>query len=636
MQTLPEPVTNDDPPRQPFRSARARIRSLWSAAIFVPLFAATYCGAYLLRFAGESDGSYWSIFATTIGIAIAIKWLAFSWCRVYESWTRYANFHDFVVLGKAVAASTVGLTLFDSFALSMLQIPRSVLLIDWGLTLVVVGAARALPRLIRDDGFWFLATQRGVRSLIVGANDSGETLLRTIRSNAALNYRIVGFVDDHPSVQDRRIGGVPVVGGCNDLAALVDRLGVEEVLLTAGELPGTRVRQVLDTASAASFRVKVLPSIEQLLEERVAVHPRPVAIEDLLCRPAVELDLEALSEWLTGRVVLVTGSAGSIGSEICRQLLRLRPAKLIAVDRAESPQFFLDQELHRLADDTEIVACLADVADAARLDAVLAETRPDVIFHAAAYKHVPLMEEHCGEAIKNIVLATRNLVDLAEEHEVSALVMISTDKAVNPTSVMGCCKRLAEQYVQARSATSRCRFVTVRFGNVLDSAGSVVPIFREQIARGGPVTVTHADVIRYFMLIPEAAQLVLQAGAMGKGGEIFVLDMGQPVRILDLAHDMIRLSGLRVGEDIEVEVVGLRPGEKLYEELYDETVENRQPTAHPKIMVADSARRQLLEVMHDVNRLSQITHAPNDFVRQALFEIVPLGGEPVRSIRQAA
>lgn len=615
---------------------RRGIRLLVVAVSFLPLIIAAYWGAFLLRFAGEDSAIYSNIFLSTLPSVIVVKWLVFARFRVFQSWTRYLTFHDLAVLGKAITASTVGITLIDALCYSHLQIPRSVLLIDWGLTLVVIGAARALPRVLRDDCLGLLANHRGVPSLIVGANDSGEALLRTIRTNPVLNYRVVGFVDDSPGVQGRQIGGVTVVGTSEDLPQLVEQHGVQEVLLTAGELPGTQVRRLIDTARIANFRVKVLPSYEQLLQERVAVHPRPVAIEDLLCRPAVELDLEGLCEWLSGQVVMVTGSAGSIGSEICRQIVRMRPTKLIAVDRAESPQFFLEQELNRLASDTQIVARLADMNDAARLDAVLAETKPDVIFHAAAYKHVPLMEAHCGEAIKNIVLATRNLVDLAEEHQVSALVMISTDKAVNPSSVMGCCKRLAEQYVQARSAASRCRFVTVRFGNVLDSAGSVVPIFRDQIARGGPVTVTHPEVIRYFMMIPEAAQLVLQAGAMGKGGEIFVLDMGEPVRILDLAHDMIRLSGLRVGEDVEIEFSGLRPGEKLYEELYDETVESRQRTSHPKIMVAASARRNLLDVIHDVNRLSQVVHAPNEFVRNALVEIVPLHVAAEEPLRQVA
>jgi len=608
---------------------------LASAAIFMPLFAANYCGAFLLRFAGDTNTDYLEILLGSMCWVVSVKWLIFLWFRVYQGWTRYVSFHDLLVFGKAITASAIGVTLVDALCLPHLQIPRSVLLIDWGVTLVAIGAARALPRLVRDDGWRLFSEPVGVPSLIVGANDSGENLLRAIRSNPALNYRIVGFVDDRSDVQGRQIGGVTVVGACDDLPNLVERYGVEEVLITAGELPGTQVRALIDTARNSNFRVKVLPSYEQLLEERVDVHPRAVAIEDLLCRPAVELDLECLHDWLTGQVVLVTGSAGSIGSEICRQVVKRRPAKLIAVDRAESPQFFLEQELHRLVSTTKIDVRLADLNDYGRIGALLAQTKPGVIFHAAAYKHVPLMETHCGEAVKNIVLATRNLVDLAEEHKVQALVMISTDKAVNPTSVMGCCKRLAEQYVQARSSGSPCRLVTVRFGNVLDSSGSVVPIFRDQIARGGPITVTHPDIMRYFMLIPEAAQLVIQAGAMGQGGEIFVLDMGEPIRILDLAHDMIRLSGLRVGTDIEVEVVGLRPGEKLYEELYDEE-EARQQTAHPKIMVADSAKRNLVEVIHELNRLEEVADEPNEIVRLELEGIIPLKSPQRDAARRAA
>ncbi len=440
----------------------------------------------------------------------------------------------------------------------------------------------------------------------MGADYPGETLLRSTRNNPFISYRVVGFIDDRAEMQGCRIGGVPVLGTCDDLPLLADRHGIEEVLVMSGGVSGKQIRRLIESGPDSRFRVKVVPSFEQLLEERVATHPRPVAIGDLLSRESVQLDLDAIRDWIAGRTVMVTGSAGSIGSEICRQLLKLRPGRLVLVDRAETGQFHLERELRQLVGDgfrvqgsgfrnrlnpepqtlyPFIDVRLADLTDRARLESLFAETRPEIIFHAAAYKHVPLMESHCGEAVKNIVLATRHLADLADDYSARALVMISTDKAVNPTSVMGSCKRLAEQYVQARSIGSDCRFVTVRFGNVLDSSGSVVPIFREQIARGGPVTVTHPDITRYFMLIPEAAQLVLQAGAMGRGGEIFVLDMGEPVRILDLATDMIRLSGMRVGEDIEIKIIGLRPGEKLYEELYDAS-ERHERTAHPKIMVA--------------------------------------------------
>ena len=614
--------------RQSISAQRAAAQLLASAALFLPLFAGTYYGAYLLRFSGDADYFYQDTLLTTLLWVVLVKWLVFHWFRIYQGWSRYVSFHDLLVLGQAVTASAIGVVLFDALCLPRLTIPRSVVLIDWGSTLLVVGALRAVPRLVRSDAWHWFTSPGGPTSIIVGANDSGETLLRAIRYNPALNYHVIGFIDDRPAVQRSRIGGVPVIGTYDDLPQLAERHGVEEVLITSGDLSGKRVRHLVEIGQELGFRVKVLPSYEQLLEGRVAVHPRAVAIEDLLCRDSVHLDLNAIRDWLTGRVILVTGSAGSIGSEICRQLLKLRPARLVLVDRAETGQFHLERELRRLAEvnsqlATSIDARLADLTDRQRLAALFHETRPEIIFHAAAYKHVPLMESHCGEAVKNIVLATRNLVDLADEHDARALVMISTDKAVNPTSVMGSCKRLAEQYVQARSAGSSCRFVTVRFGNVLDSSGSVVPIFREQIAHGGPLTVTHPEITRYFMLIPEAAQLVIQAGAMGQGGEIFVLDMGEPVRILDLAHDMIRLSGLRVGDDIEVQIVGLRPGEKLYEELYD-AGETHRRTAHPKIMVAASSRRHLLEVIHDIGRLEELVDEPNDVLKAALREIIPV------------
>ena len=595
-----------------------------SALVFLPLFTATYYGAYLLRFAGEPGAAYVETFLDTLVWVLTVKWLVFLWFRLHEGWTRYASFHDLLLLGQAVTCSALGVTLADAMFLPSVAIPRSIILIDWGMTLLAVGASRAVPRLLRDGGWRLSAPAGSVPSFIVGANDSGETLLRTIRYNPALDYHVVGFIDDRPYVQGRRISGVPVLGTCDDLPQLVARHGIEEVLIMSGDLPGRQVRRLMDVAQEHAFRVKVLPSYEQLLGERVAVHPRSVVIEDLLCRPSVELDLDGMRDWLTGRVLMVTGSAGSIGSEICRQLLKLRPAKLVVVDRAETDQFFLERELRRLAPWANLDVRLADMTDRDRLESLFHDTRPEVIFHAAAYKHVPLMEAHCGEAVKNIVVASRNLADLAHEYNAQAFVMISTDKAVNPTSVMGSCKRLAEQYVQARSAGSDCRFVTVRFGNVLDSAGSVVPIFREQIARGGPVTITHPDMTRYFMLIPEAAQLVIQAGTIGQGGEIFVLDMGEPVRILDLAHDMIRLSGLRVGEDIEVRTIGLRPGEKLFEELYDES-ELHQRTAHPKIMAAPSVTRTLLEVVRDIGRLEDVANDPNEVVRSVLQAIIPVG-----------
>jgi FlaA1/EpsC-like NDP-sugar epimerase len=641
----------------PHADQKRKLRQLvTSAAVYLPLFAATYYVAFMLRFAGFFQPRSVLFFDTLLWLLV-IKWCTFVWFGVHQGWSRFVGFHDLIMLCQAVTCAAIGVMLFDTMCLPSVTIPRSIIVIDWGATLLAVGAFRALPRIVRNDGWAIFAPTSGTVSLIVGANDLGEALLRAIRQRSTLPYRIVGFVDERASMLGQHIGGVPVLGRCANIPQIVEQFAVEEVLIASGELPGKQVRQLMENGREFGFRVKVVPSYEQLLGGRLAVRPREVAIEDLLCREPVDLDLDSIREWLAGRVIMVTGSAGSIGSEICRQLLKLQPAKLILVDRSETGQFYLERELRRLVDDdgnadaygatpnnsqsetrnpkSEIDVRLADLTDHNRLAALFEETRPDVVFHAAAYKHVPLMESHCGEAVKNIVLATRNLVELSEEHQARALVMISTDKAVNPTSVMGSCKRLAEQYVQARSHSSTCRFVTVRFGNVLDSAGSVVPIFREQIARGGPVTVTHADIARYFMLIPEAAQLVIQAGAMGQGGEIFVLDMGEPVRILDLAHDLIRLSGLRVGEDIEVEITGLRPGEKLFEELYD-AGETRHQTSHSKIMVADSARRHILEVIRDIGRIEALVDEPNEVVRAALREIIPVQLATASMRRRAA
>lgn len=601
-------------------------------ALLVLLSACAYVTAFLLRFDGRIPADYANLLTASLGWVLFIKTGSIIHSRLHKEYTRYVTFHDMLLLARTVTISSIGITLVDALLLSGAAIPRSVILLDWGASLVLLAAARTIPRLVRDRAWRSGSNSKGTTALIVGANDAGEALLRTIRHSPELNYRPIGFVDNEQAAVGRRIAGMPVLGRNADIAELAKQHDVSEVLLTAGALPGKQVRAIVEMADQHDFRVRVLPSYEQLLKDRVDVSPRSVAITDLLRRPSVELDKESIQQWITGRTLLVTGSSGSIGSEICRQLLAQSPSKLVVVDRSETGQFFLERELRRLAPEAEICVSLADLTDRGRMEALFAEHQPDIIFHAAAYKHVPLMEAHVGEAVKNIVLATRNVVDLAEEFQAEGFVMISTDKAVNPTSVMGSCKRLAEQYVQAKAATSNCRLVTVRFGNVLDSAGSVVPIFREQIARGGPVTVTHPDMIRYFMLIPEAAQLVIQAGAMGRGGEIFVLDMGEPVKIIDLAADMIRLSGLRVGDDIEIEVTGLRPGEKLYEELYSEQEEHR-PTSHAKIMVAASEPRNLLQVLNDIGHLTHLADEPNETIRAALAEVIPVqkSGQPIRA-----
>lgn len=606
-----------------------------AGGMLLPAMMLAYVIAFLLRFDGYPTAEFAVLMWWSMPWVVAAKMVGAAWFHIYHGWHRYVTFHDLGAIAKAITCGTIGIVVIDAFLLPEWAIPRSVMLMDWGVSLVLIGALRAMPRVWRGVQQRWQQADSTHRVLIVGANDSGEALLRAVHHNSQLPYDVVGFVDSRAHLVGRRIAGVPVLGTLDNVAELVTRHDVDEVLIHSGELSGKVVRSLMETATAAGFLVKVLPSYEQLLGDKVSVQPRAVAIEDLLRRDSVEIDQEAIRDWLTGRVILVTGSAGSIGSEICRQLLALNPSRLVLVDRSETGQFFLERELQRLAPDVKIEPVLADLLDFERMNSVFGTYQPDIVFHAAAYKHVPLMESHPGEAIKNIVMATRNLVDLAEQHEAHGFVMISTDKAVNPTSVMGSCKQLAERYVQAKAAASKCRFVTVRFGNVLDSAGSVVPVFREQIARGGPITVTHPDIIRYFMMIPEAAQLVIQAGTMGQGGEIFVLDMGEPVKIVDLARDLIRLSGLRADEDIEIEFTGLRPGEKLFEELYGEH-ESHRPTAHNKIMVANSQDWQLLQVIGDINHLEQMVNDQPARVRNALSQVVPLYEEPAAVIRKAA
>jgi FlaA1/EpsC-like NDP-sugar epimerase len=606
----------------PHFSTKPGRRVALRAAASWPLFALIYFSSYWLRFEGGLNAARLELFVATFVWVASLKVAAFARLGVYQSWSRYVTFHDLMLLLKAASVSSLAILLLDFLLYPGVSTPRSVFLMDWGLTIVVLGGLRSLTRLLDEHGWCNWSAQGQTLALIVGANDSGEALLRAIRRNPRLTYRVVGFIAETRESCGTQIGGVPVIGHLTDTCQLAQAHGVSEIFITAGELTGQQVRQLVDQTRDTQINVRVLPSYEQLLSGTVDLRPREVSIEDLLRREPVRLNMAELHRWIDQRVLLVTGSAGSIGSEICRQLLQFCPQRLVLVDRSENGQFFLERELRRLAPDIDIEICIGDVTDAARMRSLLQTHRPDIVFHAAAYKHVPLMEAHPGEAVKNIVLATKLLADEAEACGVSSFVMISTDKAVNPTSVMGVCKRVAELYVQAKAGESRCQYVTVRFGNVLDSAGSVVPLFRQQIAEGGPLTVTHPEMVRYFMTIPEASQLVIQAGAMGRGGEIFVLDMGQPVRIVDLAQDMIRLSGLELGKDIDIEFVGQRPGEKLFEELNCDG-EAHRPTSHAKIMVAESNRADLAVLQGALEHLQRMANGKAMPIIAVLKKIVP-------------
>lgn len=597
--------------------ARRAVAVLVLCAVFV----GTYYLSLWLRYEGQLGPREMWRFWAAVEVVVGIKLVVFTWFGLLRGWGRYVTFDDVITLIEAVTVSIVMTVLVERVFLTYRPIPRTVFAIDWGTTIAVVAGLRGLLRILQERSCSLLFLGAKKATIIVGANSSAEVLVRAIHGNIRLGYHVLGVIDTEHGRLGARIGGVRIMGHLDETCQLALRHGVDEVLIVRDALAGKQVRRLVEQARRQGIHVKVLPSYQELICGKIDIHPRPVAIEDLLRREPVELENSNLREWLEGCTLMITGSAGSIGSEICRQLLRFSPKRLVLVDRSETGQFFLERELQSKMPNTEIEVCMADILDRERIAVLLEQYRPEVIFHAAAYKHVPMMESHAGEAVKNIVSATKYLADLAREYAVETFVMISTDKAVNPTSVMGACKRAAEMYVQSRAGKSDCRFITVRFGNVLDSAGSVVPVFRQQIAEGGPVTVTDPRMQRFFMTIPEAAQLVIQAGAIGNDGEILLLDMGEPIRIVDLASDMIRLSGLRVGDDIEIEFTGLRPGEKLYEELHADG-EKHLPTRHSKIMIADRERRDSGKIAAAVEQLERLANGPQGLVVERLRRLV--------------
>ncbi|HEX7843140.1 MAG TPA: nucleoside-diphosphate sugar epimerase/dehydratase, partial [Kofleriaceae bacterium] len=447
------------------------------------------------------------------------------------------------------------------------------------------------------------AGRKRERVLLIGAGQAGVMVAREIASRPDLALQPVGFLDDDHLKVGMRIGGLAVLGRIDEVAEIAARKRVARVLITIANAPGSQIRAITMRCREAGLETKIIPGFYEIVGDRVNLSRiREVAIEDLLGREPVQLDEDQLNASIRGAVVMVTGAGGSIGSELCRQVCRYAPARLVLVERFENALFEIHRELAGLFPGLAIDPWIGDVTDARRMTCVFDEARPSIVFHAAAHKHVPMMEQNPGEALKNNVGGTRLVADLADRFGVARFVLVSTDKAVNPTSVMGATKRVAEVYTQALALRSQTRFVTVRFGNVLGSNGSVIPIFKQQIAAGGPVTVTHPDMQRYFMTIPEASQLVLQAGAMGTGGEIFILDMGEPVKIVDLARDLIKLSGFRPGLDIEIKFSGVRPGEKLFEQLATDA-EHADKTKHPKIFIGRIAAPAWAAVSRGVDEL---------------------------------
>ena len=548
--------------------------------------ALAWCLAYLFRLNFELEQPFAAAMVNTLAWVVPIQAPIFLFLGMYRGLWRYASFLD---MRRIVFAALIGAT---SIALAILLfripwVPRSVLLLYPILLIAMMGGSRIAYRAWKEGHLSRLATDGGRRVVVLGAGAAAANLLGNLGRSA--EWRFLGLLDDDPTKLRREILGVPVLGSLAELPTIAAEHGAELAIIAMPKASHSVRRRALALCTQAGLPAMTVPSYEDLVSGKITVSQlRRVELDDLLGRDPVNLDSQGLSAWLNRRVVLVTGAGGSIGSELCRQILRFAPQRLVTLEANELALYNLEQELGMRAGETELAYVIGDVKNAHRVEEVLGQYRPSAIFHAAAYKHVPLMEdENAWEAVQNNALGTWRVADAAVRHRVEKVVIVSTDKAVNPTSVMGASKRLAELVCQALS-TERTRFVMVRFGNVLGSTGSVIPKFRKQIAAGGPVTVTHPEMQRYFMSIPEAAQLVLQAGLMGRGGEILVLDMGEPVKIVDLARDLIRLSGLSE-EDVKIVFSGLRPGEKLYEELLADD-ESTLPMPHPKlrIMKADA------------------------------------------------
>lgn len=592
------------------------------AAGHLALFGVIYWMAFQLRFGleGVSESGVRTFQATVLWV-LAVKLVVFYLSGHYHGWWRYVTFADLTALLRATLLSFVVLAVTGYFVRS-LHIPRGVLILDVLVSIVVLGSLRASWRLAREQLRSLLGKGDGCYVLVVGTDDTTALLAHQIQSHPASHYRIRGFLETNGSPsRGRRLGQIPVLGHVTEAARVAQSFGIQQILMLSGALPGKKLRSLMTTCEEAGLELKIIPQVEDLFNGDTQVPIRDIEISDLLGREPVELDTQSIAQLIEGRTVMVTGAGGSIGSEICRQVLNFRPKMLLLVGRGENRIFEIDRELSRLEGATQLRTLIGDVTDGPRMRQIFAAYRPEVVFHAAAHKHVPMMEHNVGEAIKNNVLGTKCVADLADEFGVDRFVMISTDKAVHPSSVMGASKHLAERYVNALSTESKTRFVVTRFGNVLGSAGSVVPIFQEQIRRGGPITVTHPEMTRFFMTIPEASQLVLQAAAMGCGGEIFVLEMGEPVKIVDLARDLIRLSGLPE-DSIEITFTVTRPGEKLYEELYFEQ-EEMMETTHPKLQIAYHRPVAAADVRRDIAAIAELCHGPEDLIRRKLGELIP-------------
>ena len=559
------------------------------------LIAAAWYLAFQLRFDGDLPRPYARLFDKTLFVVVGVELVVFIAFGFYNRWWRYVSTRDMWALarGVTVASLVVLPAVYFWNPVPGFRVPVGVVVVDWIILLGLVTGSRLLARTIVERPAPGSIVSHGKEVVVVGAGDAGQLVIRELQKNRVLGSTPIGIVDDDPRKRNLRVQGVRVLGTTADLPRLLREHRPDELIIAIPAASGEQRRRIVEIARDEGVPVKTVPGLYELISDSLAGQIRPVEVEDVLGREPVDVDIAAVAGYLAGETVLITGAGGSIGSELCRQIARVGPKRMILVDQAETPMFEIERELVAERGFSAAIPVLADVGNRTRMRQVFERYQPGVVFHAAAYKHVPLMEANPVESVRNNVLATKIVADVAVEFGASRFVLVSTDKALNPRAVYGQCKALCEWVIEAYGHRTdiSTRFVAVRFGNVLGSAGSVITIFRRQIARGGPVTLTHPEMTRFFMTIPEAVSLIVQAGAIGGRGEIFVLDMGEPIRIIDLARNMIRLSGREPDRDIAIEITGARAGEKLHEELWGEG-EEVAATPHPQI---SRARRPPVE-----------------------------------------
>jgi FlaA1/EpsC-like NDP-sugar epimerase len=617
---------------------------LWQAVVDSGLVALAWYLAFNIRFDRGVPARYDEFLAAeVILIVVGVKILTFIVFGLYDHWWRYVSIRDMwrSLLAVTVASVVAVVAIYLWNPIPGWRLPRGIIAIDWLILLGLVAGVRLAARTVFERPGRRRLVARGKEVLVVGAGDAGQLILREILKNPNLGYTPLGLVDDDPRKKNLRLHGVRVLGKTDDLGHLLRDNKPDEVIIAIPSAAGETRQTIVNVCRDAGVPVKTLPAVHELIsgDLNLARQLREVQVEDVLGREAVDIDLAAIASYLTGETVLVTGAGGSIGSELCRQIAALGAERIVLVDHAENALVDVERELAHERHYTATVAALADVKNRAKMRRLFERFHPAVVFHAAAYKHVPLMEANPLESVRNNIFGTTVVAEVASEVGCKCFVLVSTDKAVNPKNVLGQTKAVCEWIAETAAAREHngTRFISVRFGNVLGSSGSVIPLFRRQIARGGPVTVTHPEMTRYFMTIPEAVQLIIQAGAIGESGEIYVLDMGAPVRIIDLAHNMIRLSGKEPDLDIKVDFIGVRPGEKLHEELFGQG-EDAEPTRHPKILRSASrpvdpswledelaALERLVEAgdtLEVVNRLGTMIRGPHRARAEAPAETV--------------